>query len=207
MKCYNNNNTKCYHTSQWRPLQKLLVTKYSGCNLHIEKICGHQFWNSSKHLQISMTPAILTWHWLQLRLGKHYYMWTWIFQINLGEEWSQKLIESWNIKCIDVGVIMWSFDGKYGLAYKLTPGNWPKAGGLAFGVGWWLSALCTNLINLSASVYCMYFFNIVRHHIIFIFNTKQPTWSFLLSEVWLFLKPFTLKCMCILQTRTSGGAP
>ena len=35
-----------------------------------------------------------------------------------------------------------------------------------------------NLNNFSASFYCMYFFNIVRHHIIFIFNTKQPISSF-----------------------------
>jgi hypothetical protein len=31
-----------------------------------------------------------------------------------------------------------------------------------------------NLNNFSASFYCMYFFNIVRHHVIFIFNTKRP---------------------------------
>jgi len=28
--------------------------------------------------------------------------------------------------------------------------------------------------KFSASFYCMYFFNTVRHHIIFIFNTKRP---------------------------------
>ena len=31
-----------------------------------------------------------------------------------------------------------------------------------------------NLNNISASFYCMHFFNIVRHHIISIFNTKRP---------------------------------
>ena len=54
------------------------------------------------------------------------------------------------------------------------------------------------LYNLSASFYCVYFFNIVRHHIIFIFNTERPIpsplfwgWSVAtkfesLSEMWLF---------------------
>ena len=37
-----------------------------------------------------------------------------------------------------------------------------------------------NLNNSSASFYCMYFFNIVRHHVIFIFNTKRPILSFFL---------------------------
>jgi hypothetical protein len=53
----------------------------------------------------------------------------------------------------------------------------------------------------SASFYCTCFFNIVRHHVIFIFNTKQPKSSFSfsgevlqknienLSEVWLFGSP------------------
>jgi hypothetical protein len=31
-----------------------------------------------------------------------------------------------------------------------------------------------NLNNFNASFYCMHFFNIVRHHIIFTFNTKMP---------------------------------
>ena len=31
-----------------------------------------------------------------------------------------------------------------------------------------------NLNHFSASFYCMYIFNIVRHHIIYIFNTKRP---------------------------------
>ena len=31
-----------------------------------------------------------------------------------------------------------------------------------------------NLNDSSASFFCMYFFNIVRQHVIFIFNTKQP---------------------------------
>jgi hypothetical protein len=69
-----------------------------------------------------------------------------------------------------------------------------------------------NLNNFSGSFYCVYFFNIVRHHIIFIFNTKRPISSFFLvkccKKVWKFqrsviiLKPFTLKCMCTLQTWT-----
>ena len=35
-----------------------------------------------------------------------------------------------------------------------------------------------NLSNFSASFYCMYYFNIVRHHIVFIFNTNWPISSF-----------------------------
>ena len=57
-----------------------------------------------------------------------------------------------------------------------------------------------NLNNLSTSFQCMYFFNIVRHHIIFIFNTKWPISSCFfgevlqktlesLSEVWFFRSP------------------
>ena len=37
-----------------------------------------------------------------------------------------------------------------------------------------------NLNNFSASFYCMYFFNIVRHHIVFIINTNRPIPSSLL---------------------------
>ena len=33
-------------------------------------------------------------HWLQLRLGKHNYVWMWISQTELGEEWLQKSIET-----------------------------------------------------------------------------------------------------------------
>ena len=31
-----------------------------------------------------------------------------------------------------------------------------------------------NLDNLSDHFSCMYFFNVARHHIVFIFNTKRP---------------------------------
>jgi hypothetical protein len=34
------------------------------------------------------------------------------FQIELGEEWSQKSIETWNIECIDASVIIRSSDKK-----------------------------------------------------------------------------------------------
>ena len=60
----------------------------------------------------------------------------------------------------------------------------------------------------------MYFFNIVRHHIIFIFITKWPMSSFFLVQCckqvpkfeWsvIILKPFTFKCMCTLQTWNSA---
>ena len=86
--------------------------------------------------------ATSTGHWWQLRLGKHNYIWTWTFQIELGEEWSQKSIETWNTGCIDVNVIVQSSNEKYGLGYNF----WhlkidQKPEGFAFGVGWWLSAL------------------------------------------------------------------
>ena len=84
-----------------------------------------------------------------------------------------------------------------------------KPEGFAFGVGWWLSALCWKSSNFGAPFYCMCFLNIMRHHIIFIINTKRPISSFLVKcckKGWKFewsvivLKPFTLKCMCTLQT-------
>ena len=59
-------------------------------------MAGLQSWYSSRHFQIPITPATSTWHWLHLRLGKHNYMWTWIFQTELGEEWSHKF--DWNLK-------------------------------------------------------------------------------------------------------------
>ena len=35
-----------------------------------------------------------------------------------------------------------------------------------------------NLNNISALFYCVYFFNIARHHITFIVNTKRPILSY-----------------------------
>jgi hypothetical protein len=83
-------------------------------------IGGLQSWHSSKHFQIPINSyyfdfATSTRPWLQLWLSKHNYMWTWILQIELGEEWLRKSIETWNIGCIDASVIMRSSDGKYGL--------------------------------------------------------------------------------------------
>ena len=46
---------------------------------------------------------------------KYNYMWTWIFQTKICEEFSHKSFETWSIWCIDASVIMWSSDGKYGL--------------------------------------------------------------------------------------------
>ena len=91
-------------------------------------IVGFQSWHSSRHFQIPITPAISTQHRLQLRLGKHNYMWTWIFQTKLGGEWPHESLETWNIRCIDASIIMWSSDGKYELGlnfdtWKLTK-NW-----------------------------------------------------------------------------------
>ena len=37
-----------------------------------------------------------------------------------------------------------------------------------------------NLTNFSASFHCMYFLNIARHHIIFIFNAERPISRFFL---------------------------
>jgi hypothetical protein len=80
-----------------------------------KNIVGLQFWPPSRHFQIPITLVIPTWHWPQLRLGKHNYMWMWIFWTKLGEEWSQKLIETLNIGCINANVIMQSSNGEYGL--------------------------------------------------------------------------------------------
>ena len=80
-------------------------------------IDGLQSWYSNRHFQIPITHAnsgTSIRHWLQLRLGKHNYMWTWIFQ----KHWvkiDRKSIETWNIGCIDASIIMRSSDGKYGL--------------------------------------------------------------------------------------------
>ena len=49
-----------------------------------------------------------------------------------------------------------------------------------------------NLDNFSASFYYMYFFNIVRDHITFIFNTKRPISSFFFS--WSVAKKVWVKC-------------
>ena len=80
-----------------------------------------------------------------------------------------------------------------------------------------------NLNNMSASFYCMYFFNIVRHHIIFIFNTffifKNGQYQVFFNTFFgvcvkcckkvgnfewsaIILEPFTSKCMCTLQAWT-----
>ena len=65
-----------------------------------------------------------------------------------------------------------------------------------------------NLNNFSTSFYCIYFFNTMRHHIIFIFNTKQPISSFFFwwsvaKKVWKFeWSVIILKCMCTLYTWT-----
>ena len=47
--------------------------------------------------------------------GRLLYMWTWIFQIEFGQEWSQTSIKTWNIGCIDASVIVRSSYGNYGL--------------------------------------------------------------------------------------------
>ena len=62
---------------------------------------------------------------------------------------------------------------------------------------------------MRASFYCMYF-NIVRHHFIFIFNTKRPIqvfpWSFAKSlKVWVkcdYFEALHIEHMCTLRTWT-----
>ena len=58
----------------------------------------------------------------------------------------------------------------------LTLENCQKTGGLCLWSGMKIKVHyeSRNLKYFSASFYCMYSFNIVRHHIIFIFNTKGP---------------------------------
>ena len=53
-----------------------------------------------------------------------------------------------------------------------------------------------NLNNLSVSFYCMYFFNVVRHHIIFIYNTKQPISVLTFCEVLQKKLKVWVKCDC-----------
>ena len=131
---------------------------------------------------------------------------TWIFQRELGEDWLQKSIVTRNIRCINASVIMRSSDEKYGLGYNFWHLKFnQKPEGFAFEVGWWLSALCRYLNNFSASFYCIYFFNIVRHHINFIFSIQNGQyqvffflWSFAkmcgsLSAVWLFWEAFHIE--------------
>ena len=141
----------------WGHFTKMCSAKFSPCTVEASpkiachkiqhfvnsNLVGLQSWHSSRHFQIPITLAISSRHWLQLWLDKHNYMWMWISQTKLDEEWSHDLIETWNIGCIDVSVIMQSSDGKYGLGWKF----WQleinqKPEGFAFGVGRWLSALC-----------------------------------------------------------------
>ena len=69
-------------------------------------------------------------------------MWTWIFQIELGEEWSQKSIEAWNTRCIDASVIMRSSDGKHGLDWNFQHLQIDqRLESSAFEVEWWSNAL------------------------------------------------------------------
>ena len=142
--CTGGTSQKCalqsFHPAQWRP-PKIACHKIQ--HFVNSNLVGLQSWHSSRHFQIPITLAISSRHWLQLWLDKHNYMWMWISQTKLDEEWSHDLIETWNIGCIDVSVIMQSSDGKYGLGWKF----WQleinqKLEGFAFGVGRWLSALC-----------------------------------------------------------------
>ena len=41
-----------------------------------------------------------------------------------------------------------------------------------------------NLNNFSASVFCMYFFNIARHHITFMFNANRPIYQVFFFWFW-----------------------
>jgi hypothetical protein len=140
-------------------------------------------------------------------------MWTWSLQTKLAEEWSHMSIGTWNIRCIDalMRVPLRCFPIENWTKIFDTWQSTLKSEGFAFGVGRWLSALCKDLNNLSASFCCVYFFDIVRHHIIVsLFNTKRPIqsrvffWKVLpksLESLREVLKPFcTWKCMCTRPT-------
>ena len=152
---------------------------------------------------------------MQLRLGKRNYMWRWTIQTKLSGAWLQKLIETWNIGCIDVSIILRSSHGKYGLGWNVwnLKINQKLEGSDLWELDHNQMHYVGSLNNSSASFYCMYFFNIVRHHIyhlhiqyksanIKLFFLSRSVAKKSLSEVWFNLKPFTLKCMCTLHTWT-----
>ena len=113
-------------------------------------------------------------------------MWTWISQTELGEEWSHKWIENLKYR------MHWC-EYHYAVVIPMKNMDWARI------FGTWKSTrnhttlppesdddevhYVVNLNNYRASFYCMYFFNIVRHHIIFISNTKRPISSLFFSEV------------------------
>ena len=180
-----------------------------------------QSWHSIKHFQIQITPAIST---LQLCLGidcNYGLASTTICEHGFSKQnWVKSDRKSrWKVETLDALMRVplcdlpmdnmdwtknfntWkSTKNRRALPLELNDDQVHYAG---------------NLNNLSASFYCMYFFNTVRHHIIFIFNTKWPISSFLwwsiAKKVWEFeqsviiLKPFTLKCTCALQTWTQAS--
>ena len=136
-------------------------------------------------------------------------------QTKLGEGWSQKLSETFKhwmhwCECHLRGLHMENMDhARIFDTWKSTK-NWRA---LPLELDDDQVRYVGNLNNFSASFCCMYFCNTMRHEIIFIFNTNGQYQVFFFTvkcwqKVWKFewsviiLKPFTLKCMCTLQTST-----
>ena len=84
-------------------------------------------------------------------------------------------LEHWMHWCeCDYAVFRW----KLWIGLKdLTLEIWPKTGGLCLWSWSWMMIKCImqgTYIILAHHFYRMYFFNIARHHIIFICNTRRP---------------------------------
>jgi hypothetical protein len=132
--------------------RKIVCHKIQWRQFANKNIIGLQSWHSDRHCHTGLSDsnnscnfdfATLTWHWLQLRLGKHNYMWMWIIPNKIGWrvvtkfEWN---LEHWMHWCeCHYTVFIWKL--WIGLEFW-TLGNQPKTGELCFGVGWWSSALC-----------------------------------------------------------------
>ena len=107
-------------------------------------IVGLQSRHSSKHSQISMTPAISTMHWLQLRLGNC----TTTCERGFSKHKWVKSARRSRLKLETLDALMRvSLCGLPMENMDWAKKNWHlkidrKQEGFAFGVGWWLSALC-----------------------------------------------------------------
>ena len=163
---------------QWRPLQKLHVTKYSGCGFANRDIVGLQssqtLPNSNNSYNFdSALNATLAWQ-AQLYVNMDFSK-----QCGVNSDCRSRLkLETHWMHWCEWHYMIFRWKIWIGLEC-LTLGNRPETRGLCL---WsWMMIKCImsgNLNNFSASCYCMYFFNIVRHHIIFIFNTKRPISGF-----------------------------
>ena len=183
---------------------KIACHKIQWLQLANRKIIRFQSWHSGKHFQIPITLAISTMEWQQLRLGKPNIRERGFPHSESSEEWSHKSIETQNNGCFDVSVITRPSDGKHGLGYNVRHlRNQPKTGVRCL---WsWMGMKCIILLHVLPQFS-------ETSHLFSILNTKRPI-SFIdwfiylvkrcqkvIVKLWLFWIPFTLKCMCTLQT-------